>query len=221
MYLIVGLGNPGLNYMGTRHNAGFDVLDILADRYGIDINRGKYKGMTGEGMIKGKKAILLKPMTYMNLSGESVVAARNFIKPSEDELIVVYDDSDIKPGGIRIKKSGSAGGHNGIKSIIALTGTDEFHRVRVGIGPKKGDMVSHVLGRFQGDELISYKEGLKMAADALEMIIEKDIDTAMNTFNVSSKKKKTAAENEENEEKAVNAEKSEKTDDSKTGENKE
>ena len=128
MVLLTGLGNPGPQYVGTRHNAGFEVLDLVADKWGIDINKNKFKGMVGEGFIKGKKVVLLKPMTFMNLSGESVVAALNFFKPAADEFIVIYDDVSLKRGAIRIRKKGSSGGHNGIKSIIALTGSDEFHR---------------------------------------------------------------------------------------------
>lgn len=193
MFLITGLGNPGPQYVGTRHNAGFEVLDLLADKYDLDINKSKYKGMVGEGFIGGKKAVLLKPMTYMNLSGESVVQALNFIKPTEDEFIVVYDDIALKRGAIRIRKKGSAGGHNGVKSIIGLTGSDEFHRIRVGVGQNRGNLVSHVLGKFSEEEEAEFIEGLKLAVEAIETIMTSGIDDAMNKFNSSGKPKKTEA----------------------------
>lgn len=188
MFLIVGLGNPGPEYHHTRHNAGFDLLDLLADEYGIDINKNKYKAMVGEGIIEGKKAILLKPMTYMNLSGQSVVEAVNFYKPREEEFIVIYDDISLQPGSIRIRKKGSAGGHNGIKNIIALTGTDLFQRIKIGVGAPRGNLVTHVLGKFKGEEEEAYIEGLKIAKEAIITILKEGIDTAMNRYNSTGKK---------------------------------
>ena len=151
MYLIVGLGNPTAKYEKTRHNAGFDVIDAIADKYGIELNLRKGKAFCGTGYIEGQKVMLAKPQTYMNLSGDSVSALVNFYKldPMED-LIVVFDDISLAPGNLRIRKKGSAGGHNGIKDIIAKTGTDQFARVKVGVGEKPAgwDLADHVLGRF-------------------------------------------------------------------------
>ncbi len=218
MVLLTGLGNPGPQYVGTRHNAGFEVLDLVADKWGIDINKNKFKGMVGEGFIKGKKVVLLKPMTFMNLSGESVVAALNFFKPAADEFIVIYDDVSLKRGAIRIRKKGSSGGHNGIKSIIALTGSDEFHRIKVGVGHSRGNMVSHVLGRFSEEEAKEYGEGILLAREALEMILDKGIDEAMNKFNSSGKIVKVKPENQEKPEKLENQEKPEKPEERTTSE---
>lgn len=194
MYLITGLGNIGSEYVGTRHNAGFDVVDMIADKADIDINRDKFKSMVGEGFLSNKKIVLMKPSTYMNRSGEAVVLAKNFYKPDEDEFIVIYDDITLAPGAIRIRKKGSAGGHNGIKSIIALTGTENFHRIRVGVGKPAHDLVSHVLGKFQEDELKDYEKGLSLALEAVETIIRSGIDEAMNRFNASGKESKKVKE---------------------------
>lgn len=151
MYLIVGLGNPTAKYAKTRHNAGFDVIDAIADKYGIELNLRKGNAFCGTGYIEGQKIMLAKPQTFMNLSGDSVSALVNFYKldPTQ-ELIVVFDDISLAPGNLRIRKKGSAGGHNGIKDIIAKTGTDQFERVKVGVGEKPAgwDLADHVLGRF-------------------------------------------------------------------------
>ena len=152
MYLVVGLGNPGKEYEGTRHNIGFEAIDYLSDKYNIELNREKFKGVFGEGFIKGKKVILLKPTTYMNLSGDSIGEVANFYKLSNEEIIVLYDDISLAVGRLRIREKGSHGGHNGIKSIIANLSTDVFPRVKIGVGAPKGDLVSHVLGKFSKDE---------------------------------------------------------------------
>lgn len=200
MYLIIGLGNPGSEYVRTRHNAGFDFLDFIADENDIEINKDKFKAMIGEGFIENKKCVLIKPMTYMNLSGESVVAAKNFYKPEGDELIVIYDDITLLPGAIRIRKKGSAGGHNGIKSIINLTGDDSFHRIRIGVGAPKGNLVSHVLGKFSKEEEEEYIKGLVLAKDAIHTILKNGIDEAMNKFNSSGKALKEKKKQEKIEE---------------------
>ena len=146
MYLVVGLGNPGKEYEGTRHNIGFEAIDYLSDKYNIELNREKFKGVFGEGFIKGKKVILLKPTTYMNLSGDSIREVANFYKLSNEEIIVLYDDISLAVGRLRIREKGSHGGHNGIKSIIANLSTDVFPRVKIGVGaPKVGKAIEKVL----------------------------------------------------------------------------
>ncbi len=186
MYLIAGLGNPGDKYEHTRHNAGYEVIDVLADRYDIDVNTGKHKGLVGKGVIEGEKVILLKPVTYMNLSGESIIDALTYYKlDPESELIVIYDDISLRPGMLRVRPKGSAGGHNGIKNIIAHLGNDIFPRVRVGVGekPKGWDLVDHVLGRYSDEDKEIMKESFKRAADAVVSIMTGGIDKAMNDFN--------------------------------------
>ena len=188
MFLIVGLGNPGREYENTRHNIGFAAIDIIAEKYNIDVNRTKFKGEYGEGFINGNKVILLKQYTFMNLSGESVGAIASYYRIDPEDVYVIFDDISLDVGQIRIRKKGSAGGHNGIKSIIAHLGTTEFPRIKVGVGQAKpGDLIDHVLGHFHGEDKLHIKEGIELAADAMEMILEQDIDKAMNEFN---KKKK-------------------------------
>ena len=189
MYIIAGLGNPGTQYMGTRHNAGFSVIDALADQYNISVDTQKHKGMIGKGMIEGEKVILVKPMTYMNLSGESVRELVNYYKADpESELIVVYDDISLAPGQIRIRKKGSAGGHNGIKNIIANLGTDRFMRVKVGVGekPKNWDLADYVLSPFTKDERPLVNLAIEHAAKAIEQMLNGDVDAAMNEYNRKS-----------------------------------
>ena len=171
MFLIVGLGNPGKEYDGTRHNIGFAAIDYIADKYNIELNRIKFKGVFGEGLINGKKVILLKPTTYMNLSGESIREVVNFYKISNEEIIVIYDDISLEVGRIRIREKGSHGGHNGIKSIIANLGTDVFPRVKIGVGAPKGNLVSHVLGKFSDEEVEILRESIKASSDATSIII--------------------------------------------------
>ena len=178
MFLIVGLGNPGKEYDGTRHNIGFAAIDYIADKYNIELNRIKFKGVFGEGLINGKKVILLKPTTYMNLSGESIREVVNFYKISNEEIIVIYDDISLEVGRIRIREKGSHGGHNGIKSIIANLGTDVFPRVKIGVGAPKGNLVSHVLGKFSDEEV-----EIKASSDATSIIISNNTKEAMNKLN--------------------------------------
>ncbi len=183
MYLIVGLGNPGKEYDGTRHNIGFEAINYIANKYNIELNRIKFKGVFGEGFINGEKIILLKPTTYMNLSGESIREVINFYKIDTDNIIVLYDDISLAVGRMRIREKGSAGGHNGIKSIIGNLGTDVFPRVKIGVGGPKGNLVSHVLGKFSADEIEVLTKTISATQEAVEMIIVKDIKDAMNKYN--------------------------------------
>lgn len=192
MFLIVGLGNPTKQYEKTRHNIGFDVMDALAYKYNISISENKHKALCGKGVIEGMKVVLAKPQTYMNLSGESVAELVNYYKlDPESELIVVFDDISLEPGNIRIRKKGSAGGHNGIKNIIAQLGTDTFQRIKVGVGekPKGYDLASYVLGHFHGEDLELMEEGYEKAISATEEILKGEIDAAMNEYNRKVKPK--------------------------------
>lgn len=183
MFLIVGLGNPGKEYDKTRHNIGFECIDYLSNKYNIELNRIKFKGIYGEGFINNKKVILLKPTTFMNLSGESIREVVNFYKLNPEEVIVIYDDISLEVGRIRIREKGSAGGHNGIKSIIQNLSTDVFPRIKVGVGQPKGDLVSHVLGRFSKEEEEILKESVEASTKAIEIIVREDTKEAMNRLN--------------------------------------
>lgn len=186
MYIVVGLGNPTRQYEGTKHNVGFDTIDFLVDEYRVPSSGVKPKAMYGKGVIAGQKVILAKPLTYMNLSGESVAELVNYYKiDPEEELVVIYDDINLAPGYIRVRKKGSAGGHNGIKNIIAQLGSDKFKRIRVGVGekPKNWDLADYVLSPFSKEERTQVDEAIRHAADALEMIVQDDIDSAMNKYN--------------------------------------
>lgn len=186
MFVIVGLGNPTKEYENTRHNAGFMCVDKLADMHDIKIREHKHKALVGKGYIEGQKVILVKPLTYMNNSGESVREVVDFYKVDpENELIVIYDDIDLDVGKLRIRAKGSAGGHNGIKSIISHLGTNVFARIRVGVGakPAGGDLVNHVLGHFQGEDKKIMDEATAHASDAAKIIITDSIDKAMNLYN--------------------------------------
>ncbi len=183
MFLIVGLGNPGKEYEDTRHNIGFKVIDNIAKEYNIEINRQKFKGVYGEGFINNKKVMLLKPTTYMNLSGESVREVVDFYNLENSEVIVIYDDISLEVGKLRIRDKGSAGGHNGIKSIIAHLGSDIFPRIKVGIGQPNGDLVKYVLGKFTKEEMTILSESIDASTKATEEIIKSDVKTAMNQFN--------------------------------------
>ncbi|WP_138203385.1 aminoacyl-tRNA hydrolase [Haloimpatiens lingqiaonensis] len=183
MYLIIGLGNPGKEYERTRHNLGFEVIDCIGDKYNIQLNRKKFKSICGEGLIGNEKVILMKPQTYMNLSGESLIEAVNFYKIKSDNIIVIYDDISLEVGRIRLRSAGSAGGHNGIKSIIANLNSDKFNRIKVGAGSPKGELVSHVLGKFSKEEREKIEKIIMVAADAAEGIVTKGINEAMNQFN--------------------------------------
>jgi len=186
MYIIVGLGNPGKQYEHTRHNVGFDTIDVLAERYRISVDARKHKALYGKGMIEGNKVILAKPQTYMNLSGESVRELIDFYKIDEaEELIVIYDDISLEPGQLRLRAKGSAGGHNGIKNIIAHLGGQEFKRIKVGVGekPKGYDLADYVLSRFSKEEREKVEASLERAADAAVKIITDDMAAAMNEYN--------------------------------------
>lgn len=186
MYIIVGLGNPEQKYAGTRHNIGFSAITALADEYNISVDTAKHKALIGKGIIAGQKVILAKPLTYMNLSGESVRELVDYYKiDSKEELIVIYDDINLDVGRLRIRAKGSAGGHNGIKNIISHLGGQEFFRVRIGVGEKPAgwDLADYVLGRFPGQEEPLVREALQNAVKACETIITQDINAAMNQFN--------------------------------------
>ena len=183
MILIVGLGNPGKQYEQTRHNIGFDVIDYMANKYNIEVNSEKFKGICGEGFIENKKVILLKPLTYMNLSGESIRELANFYKLEDDEIIVVYDDISLDIGRLRIREKGSAGGHNGIKSIIQNLGGDKFPRVKVGVGQPKDNLVNHVLGKFSKEDREHIEKVIPVVSDAIVEIVKNDAKESMNKFN--------------------------------------
>lgn len=186
MFIIAGLGNPGKEYTGTRHNVGFRVIDALADKYDISVMNIKNRAMTGKGIIHGEKVIMVKPITYMNASGESLRPLVDYYKiDPERELIVISDDIALPPGQIRIRKKGSAGGHNGLKNIILHLGSENFQRIRVGVGekPKEYDLVDYVLGHFSGEEKSLIEDGITKAVQAVEMMLTKDTDQAMNEFN--------------------------------------
>lgn len=191
MYIIVGLGNPTRQYEGTKHNVGFDTIDYLIDEYQIPSSGTGHKALFGKGMIAGQKVIVAKPMTYMNLSGESVRELVNYYKVDpESELIVVYDDISLAPGQIRIRKKGSAGGHNGIKNIIAHLGTQVFKRVKVGVGekPKGYDLADYVLSRFPKDERVLMEEAFERAGEAAICMMNDTMEHAMNRFNKKTEK---------------------------------
>ena len=186
MFVIVGLGNPGKKYEYTRHNAGFIAIDALADKYGISISEKKHKALCGSGVIEGNKVVLVKPQTFMNLSGESVRSIMDFYKiDPEEDMLVIYDDISLAPGNIRIRKKGSAGGHNGIKSIIAHAGTQNFMRVKVGVGEKPSgwDLADYVLGHFSDEDNVKLKEIMPDIIQAVTFMVQGDVDKAMNDFN--------------------------------------
>ena len=187
MFIIAGLGNPTLQYEGTRHNVGFDVIDMLADRYNISVDGRKGRALVGKGIIEGQKVLLVKPQTYMNLSGESLRELVNYYKIDEEhELLVIYDDISLDVGQLRIRKKGSAGGHNGIKNIIYLSGKDTFPRIKMGVGKKPRpdyNLADWVLSRFTQQEQQAMEEAAKRAAQAAELMVQGKIDQAMNQFN--------------------------------------
>ena len=186
MFIIVGLGNPTKEYEGTRHNVGFEVIDRIADKYNISVTDRKSRAFCGKGIIAGQKVLLVKPQTYMNLSGESVRGLVDYYKIDEEsELLVIFDDISLDVGQLRIRKKGSAGGHNGIKNIIAHLGSNVFNRIKVGVGekPKEYDLADYVLGHFSKAEQEVMEDGYKDAIQAVELILQGDIDGAMNQFN--------------------------------------
>lgn len=186
MYIVVGLGNPGDQYRYTKHNTGFMAVDYFAAAHKINIGKSKHKAMIGEGVVGEEKVVLAKPQTYMNLSGESVMALLHWYKAEPSQLIVVYDDADLPVGKIRIRPFGSSGTHNGMKSIIYLINSDQFPRVRVGIGkqPDCMDLGDYVLGRFNEEEIPVMSEAVKKASLAMEEIITGGIHSAMNKYNI-------------------------------------
>ena len=185
MFLIIGLGNPESDYANTRHNMGFNVINELSKKYDIDVSKSKFKGLFGNGMVNGEKVILLKPQTFMNLSGESVREVMDFYKITSDKIIVIYDDIDLEPGVIRIRKSGGPGTHNGMKSVVSRLNSEDFPRVRVGIGmPEfKGDLVNYVIGNITDEDYEELKKGINKASEAVASIIKDGIDMAMNKYN--------------------------------------
>ena len=186
MFVIVGLGNPGKKYENTRHNAGFIAIDALADKYGINISEKKHKALCGSGVIEGNKVLLVKPQTFMNLSGESVRSVMDFYKiDPEEDMLVIYDDVSLAPGNIRIRKKGSAGTHNGMKSVIECIGTEQFSRVRIGIGmpEHKGDLINYVIGYVPEEEKEVLDKSCEIAKEAVIEILKNGIDNAMNKFN--------------------------------------
>lgn len=209
MFIIVGLGNPGKEYENTRHNAGFNSLDVLAGKYNISIREAEHKALVGKGYIEGQKVILVKPQTYMNNSGEAVREITDYYKVDpESELIVLYDDISLPVGTLRIRDKGSAGGHNGIKSLIQHLGTQVFLRIKVGVGEKipEMDLVNHVLGHFNKDDAEVMKESFTKAAQATVLMLGGDIEKAMNIYNTKPKKEK-----KENKESAETEEKTEES----------
>lgn len=185
MYIIVGLGNPSKEYDKTRHNAGFEVIDMLADRMNVLVNEKKHKALCAKGAIGGEKVVLAKPQTFMNLSGESVRAIADFYKVETNHIIIIYDDVSLEPGQLRIRLKGSAGGHNGIKSIISHLGTQEFPRIKVGVGgkPRGMDLADYVLGRYSKGERLIMNDAFEEAAQAVLSIITDGADSAMNHYN--------------------------------------
>lgn len=185
-YIIAGLGNTGLQYEGTRHNAGFMVMDKLGEKLGSDIKKMKFKSLCADVSIGGKHCVLLKPTTYMNNSGQAVAEAMNFYKLDIDHVIIVYDDISLEPGRLRIRRKGSDGGHNGIKSIIYLTGEDTFPRIKMGVGKKphpKYDLADWVLGHFSDEDKEKMDKAAENACEALELMVSGKTDEAMNKFN--------------------------------------
>lgn len=186
MFLIAGLGNPKKEYDNTRHNIGFAAIDVLADKYSIPIKNIKNRALTGMGMIEGQKVILVKPLTFMNASGESIAPLAAYYKIDvETELLIFSDDISLPPGQIRIRKRGSAGGHNGLKNIIQHLGSENFQRIRIGVGekPVEYDLVNYVLGHFSKEEKPLMKEGISKAVRAAEMVLQGESERAMNEFN--------------------------------------
>ena len=185
MYIIAGLGNPGLRYANSRHNIGFIALDMLADKLGIEVKKAKHKALIGEGFYQGEKILLAKPQTYMNLSGESILDLRNWYKVKDSRIIIIYDDIDLDVGVVRIRPSGSAGTHNGMKSIIYQLNSRDFPRVRLGIGrpPEGWDLKDYVLSTFKDEEIPPLKEACQRAVEGVELIISKGVNYAMSRCN--------------------------------------
>ena len=185
-YLIVGLGNPGPKYEGTRHNAGFRALDAVAKEFGIEVEKRKFQGRIGQGEIAGKRCLLLKPQTFMNLSGESVEEACQYYKIGYERVIVLFDDISLEPGQLRIRRKGTHGGHNGVKSIIECTGSEDFPRVKLGVGKKphpEYDLAAWVLGRFTPEQNQAMDQAVSCCPEIVELMVQGKIDQAMNRYN--------------------------------------
>lgn len=189
MYLIAGLGNPSKTYKGTRHNVGFSMIDVIGNKFDIDVTTKKHKALVGRGVIDGMRVILAKPQTYMNLSGESIREIADFYKIEPENIIIIYDDISLDVGQLRIRKKGSAGGHNGVKNIIAHLGTQEFPRIKVGIGnkPEGWDLADYVLSRYSKAEQEALEEAAEGVVGALKLMLADDIDGAMNRYNVKKR----------------------------------
>ncbi|MBU5332693.1 aminoacyl-tRNA hydrolase [Anaerocolumna aminovalerica] len=185
MYIIIGLGNPDQRYTATRHNIGFDAITQIADDYNIPLDFKKHKAICGKGYVGGEKVVLAQPQTFMNLSGESVRELVDFYKVSNEEIIVIYDDISLEVGQLRLRSKGSAGGHNGIKNIISHLGTEEFARIKIGVGdkPKDWDLADYVLSRFPKEEEPVIREALKRSSEAVKSIITDGMESAMNIYN--------------------------------------
>lgn len=185
MFLIVGLGNPEPEYSRTRHNMGFDVINELSKKYDIEVEKKGFKSLYGSGVIENNKVILCKPQTYMNLSGEALIEIMNFYKINKSNLLIIYDDIDTNLGTIKIRKKGGSGGHNGIKSLISVLGSEEFNRIRIGTGTPndKNNLIEYVIKKVSIQEYEELQKGIKKATEATIEYIKNDIDTAMNKFN--------------------------------------
>ncbi len=185
MYIIAGLGNPTKEYEKTRHNAGFDAIDVLAEKHGIQITERKHRAFCGTGFIGGERVLLAKPQTFMNASGESLREAADFYKIRPEQVIVIYDDISLRVGQLRIRTKGSAGGHNGIKSIIAHLGSQDFPRIKIGVGakPDRMDLADYVLSRFSQTDRQMMEDAFQDAADAVEFMLADGADAAMNRYN--------------------------------------
>ena len=190
MYLIVGLGNPESEYKNTRHNMGFEAINKLSKEFNIDVNKTKFNGLYGTGTINQEKVILLKPQTYMNLSGEAIVDFMDYYKLDVDNLIVIYDDIETEQGSIRIRKKGGSGTHNGMKSVVSMLQTEDFIRIRIGIGEPqyKNDMINYVIGHITEEEMSKLEPGIEKAKLATIEIIKNGVDIAMNKYNTKTKK---------------------------------
>lgn len=189
MYLIAGLGNPSRTYEGTRHNIGFTMIDAIGNKFGIDVTTKKHKALVGRGIIDGMRVILAKPQTYMNLSGESIREIADFYKIEPENIIIIYDDISLDVGQLRIRKKGSAGGHNGIKNIIAHLGTQEFPRIKVGIGnkPEGWDLADYVLSKYSKAEQEALEEASEGVVGAVKLMLMDDIEAAMNKYNAKKR----------------------------------
>ena len=186
MFVIVGLGNPGREYRNTRHNVGYNALDVFASKYGIRVEDGKFQSLIGKGVVEGQKVILVKPLTYMNLSGEAVRAVCDYFKvDTENELIILYDDISLPVGQLRVRPKGSAGGHNGIKNIISHLGSEVFLRIKVGVGekPSRMDLADYVLGHFSEEDAAAEKEAYEKVSEAILLLMNGKVEEAMNKFN--------------------------------------